>query len=278
MNLTVLVDNNTFIDQYFIGEPAVSYFIEAEDKKILFDAGYSDIFLSNAQKLGIDLLDLDMIVLSHGHLDHTWGLFHLVRYYSENRWLGRQVKKPVLIAHPAVFAARSYQSDPEIGSVLKEETLSKFFNIHFTKDPYPLTDHLIFLGEIERLNAFEAQENIGMVMQDGYNLPDMIVDDTALAYQTDAGLVIVTGCSHSGICNIVEYSKKVTGEQRVIDIIGGFHLLNPSTAQLQGTVDYIKCQNTDQVHACHCTDLRSKIELAKVANLQEVGVGMVLKY
>ncbi len=72
MRLTVLVDNNTFIDQYLLGEPAVSYYIEAENKKILFDVGYSDVFLQNAAKLGIDLTQLDMLVFSHGHLDHTW--------------------------------------------------------------------------------------------------------------------------------------------------------------------------------------------------------------
>jgi len=83
MKLNVLVDNNTLIDRYFLGEPAVSYFIENNGDRILFDAGYSDIFIKNAIKMGIDLLDLDFIVLSHAHLDHTWGLGHLVQYYAE---------------------------------------------------------------------------------------------------------------------------------------------------------------------------------------------------
>jgi 7,8-dihydropterin-6-yl-methyl-4-(beta-D-ribofuranosyl)aminobenzene 5'-phosphate synthase len=67
MKLTVLVDNNTLIDRYLIGEPAVSYFIEADGKRILYDVGYSDAFIRNAQKLNIDLLNLDCLVLSHGH-------------------------------------------------------------------------------------------------------------------------------------------------------------------------------------------------------------------
>jgi len=68
VKLTVLLDNNTFIDRYFLGEPGVSYFIEADGQKVLFDVGYSDAFIRNALKLNINLLDVDIIVLSHGHL------------------------------------------------------------------------------------------------------------------------------------------------------------------------------------------------------------------
>ncbi|HKL42815.1 MAG TPA: MBL fold metallo-hydrolase, partial [Clostridia bacterium] len=92
------------------------------------------------------------------------------------------------------------------------------------------------------------------------------------------GLVIITGCSHAGICNIIDYAKKVCNEDRIIDVIGGFHLLNPEQAVLDKTVEFFKNLNTDKVHACHCTDLKSKIELAKVVDIEEVGVGMTLVY
>ncbi len=83
MKLTVLVDNNTLIDRYYIGEPGVSYYIEDDNIKILFDAGYSDVFIQNAQKMNVNLLDIDCVVLSHGHIDHSWGLVPLVRMYTE---------------------------------------------------------------------------------------------------------------------------------------------------------------------------------------------------
>lgn len=279
MKLTVLVDNNTFIDLYLIGEPAVSFYIETEGRKILFDAGYSDAFLTNAQRLGIDLADIDMVVLSHGHLDHTWGLEYLVRMLAEKRSLARDVKTPTLVAHPDVFASRYQKNDPEIGSLLKIETLSLFFNLQLTSVPAQLTSRLIFLGEIERLNDFEAQRSIGMLrLKDGTETPDRILDDSALVYQADSGLVIITGCSHAGICNIIEYAKKVTGETRVLDVIGGFHLLNPTAQQMQGTLEYFQKIKPEQLHACHCTDLRSKIQLAAVANIKEVGSGLLLNY
>ena len=278
MRLTVLVDNNTFIDQYLIGEPAVSYFIEADGKRILFDAGYSDAFLQNAGKLGIDLTDLDMLVLSHGHLDHTWGLPHLLRLFSEARANGRMGHKPALIAHPQVFAQRSYQGDPHIGSLLQPLDLAPFFDIQLSKEPVKLTDNLTFLGEIARENDFEAQENLGELQKDGQSSPDWVLDDSALVYHANEGLVVITGCSHAGICNIIEQARRVSGQDRVLDIIGGFHLLEPSARQLKGTIDYLAQLEPAQVHAGHCTDLRSKMALGKVVDIREVGSGLVLEY
>ena len=98
--MTVLMDNNTLIDRYFLAEPGVSYLIEVDGKKILFDVGYSGAFITNARKLAIDLLDVGFVVLSHAHLDHTWGLIPLVRLYTEALIEGLPYKKPTLVTHP----------------------------------------------------------------------------------------------------------------------------------------------------------------------------------
>ena len=107
---------------------------------------------------------------------------------------------------------------------------------------------------------------------------DFVLDDSALAYISDNGLVIITGCSHAGICNIIEHAKKVCNEEKVYDVIGGFHLLNPSPNKLNNTVEYFKKCQPHAIYACHCTDLHSKIHLARVTNVKEVGVGLVLEY
>jgi 7,8-dihydropterin-6-yl-methyl-4-(beta-D-ribofuranosyl)aminobenzene 5'-phosphate synthase len=278
MNLTVLIDNNTLIDRYFLGEPGVSYFIEADGKKILFDVGYSDAFIQNAQKLSIDLMEVDFIVLSHGHLDHTWGLIPLVRLYTETIFEGQNAKKPSLVTHPLTLSSKTWGDLPEIGSVLTEEKLSGFFNLRLSREPVTLTERLVYLGEIERTNGFEAKNPIGKTMIEGVERDDFLMDDSALAYKSPEGLIIITGCSHSGICNIVEHARKVCEDDRVIDIIGGFHLLDPPAEQIQGTLEYMKSLNPRSVHACHCTDLDSKIELSKVVHLKEVGVGLKLEY
>ncbi len=115
-------------------------------------------------------------------------------------------------------------------------------------------------------------------MKAGEDSPDTLLDDSALAYRSPEGLVIITGCSHSGICNIVQYAKQVCHDERIVDIIGGFHLLQPEPARLQGTVAYLKRHELTALHACHCTDLPSKIALAAAAPIREVGVGLTLSY
>ncbi len=118
MKLHVLVDNNTLIDRYFHGEPGVSYFIEAEDKKVLFDVGYSDIFIRNAYKMGINLCQLDFVSLSHGHLDHTWGLEALIRLYTEASIEKLPSQIPDIIACPNIFTSRAHEDFKEFGSLL----------------------------------------------------------------------------------------------------------------------------------------------------------------
>lgn len=276
MKLTVLVDNNTFIDQYFRGEPAVSYYIEAEGKKILFDAGYSDAFIQNAERMNIPLWGIGYLILSHGHLDHTRGLPHLIKYFSE---VGKaKEEKPLLIAHPEVFSSRILKNDDEIGPNVSPGDLAESFEIKLTEDPFFLTENLVFLGEVPRITSFEAQKPIGEVRTSDGLKADFIFDDSALACKTSQGIVVVTGCSHSGICNIIDYAREILNERRVIDIIGGFHLLNPAKEQMQGTQDYFRELSPRAVHACHCTDLRSKFALSQVADLSEVGVGLTLKF
>lgn len=278
MKLTVLVDNNTLIDRYFYGEPGVSYYIEDEGISILFDAGYSDVFIRNAQKLNINLLGMDYLVLSHGHFDHTWGLDPLIKLYTEGNIEKITAKKPYLISHPSAFQTKTIEGLEEIGCLISEEKLSRHFHMKLAREPLWLNDRFVFLGEIERGNGFENKKPVGKVIKNGIEEEDYLIDDSALVYKSPEGLVVITGCSHAGICNIVEQAKKVCHEDRIVDIIGGLHLLDPSPEQLQGTLEYMKKLKPKEVHACHCTDLASKIALSKASNLKEVGSGMILEY
>ncbi|MCX6684375.1 MAG: MBL fold metallo-hydrolase [Methanoregula sp.] len=280
LSLTVLVDNNTLTDRYFGGEPGLSFLIETDGKKILFDTGYSEMFLQNAEKMEISLLDLDVVVLSHGHLDHSGGLFPLIRHMTRSIIEGIPVKKPLLVAHPWCFYSRPKLPVPDIGIILSEQEMSRFFEVATTTIPRRLTNNLVFLGEIKRTFKFE-QADPGMrkiIMADGSVKADRIMDDSALAFQTNEGLVIITGCSHAGICNIVEQAQLVCGEHRVIDIIGGLHLLTPSPSRLKKTGEYLQHLQLQSLHACHCTSLSSKIALAGYCPVQEVGTGMKLEW
>ena len=129
-----------------------------------------------------------------------------------------------------------------------------------------------------RKNDFENKEAMGKIIVGKSEGDDYIMDDSALVYKSPVGLVIITSCSHVGICSIIEYAKKICKDDKVTDIIGGFHLLNPSKEQLQGTLKYMKKLHPYKVHACHCTHLDSKIALSNVINLKDIGVGLKLEY
>jgi len=276
LSLIVLSDNNTITDRYFSGEPGLSFLIETEGKKILFDTGYSDLFLKNAQKLNENLLDLDFIVLSHGHLDHTGGLPHLIQHMTTSVIHKMPVKKPLIVAHPHCFYPRPKPPLPNIGSIVPADELSRHFPIKTSIEPVWLSDRLVFLGQIERTFDFEEFDpgTRTIIMNNGAEEKDFLLDDSALAFRAARGLVIITGCSHAGICNIVEQARKVCGDNRIIDIIGGLHLLTPGRQRIDNTGLYLKGLNLDALHACHCTSFSSKIELARESLLKEVGAGM----
>lgn len=271
LKLRVLVDNNTLIDRYFTAEPGLSFWIEADGRRILFDTGYSDMFIKNAQIMGIDVNSADMTVLSHGHNDHTWGLNHLVQHFD------RTMKKdmPELIGHPCAFE-RKRSGRLEIGMILRDDVIGEYFKVSKSRGPVRITDKLLWLGEIPRKTG--ETRPIGKTLINNEWIDDHCLDDSALAYETKGGLVIITGCSHSGICNTVDYAIKITGIEKIADVVGGFHLQDAGQDEMENTINGLKRNAPDMMHPCHCTDLKAKIGLGKFFNVQEVGVGQELNY
>lgn len=266
MRLTVLADNNTLIDSYYVGEPAVSYYIEDNDDKVLLDVGYSDVFMQNAAALGLDLHNVKTICLSHGHNDHTRGLKYLQQ--------GGYLRNTEIIAHPDLFEPRSYQ-DLEIGAPFTKKEMQDFCKLTLSKKPVPITPNLIYLGEIPATVAFEPRRQIGTIVTNGQIQPDYVYDDSALVYQSKQGLFIITGCSHSGICNIAEYAKKVCNDSRLYGVIGGFHLFRDD-ARLRQTITYFQDNHVSALFPAHCVSLKAKSIMFNSLDIQEVGVGVVI--
>lgn len=264
MKLRVLVDNHTYIDQYYYGEPGACYYIEDGDVRLLLDTGHSALFLQNAAAMGIDLRRLDAIALSHGHSDHTGGLAH---YFASGE------KKPVrVIAHPAAFDEKRTQG-VDYSCPIDRHTLAQRCALTLTKQPLPLSERITFLGEIPRLNDFEQPE--ATRTSDGAF--DPLYDDTALCYRSERGLYIITGCSHSGICNIVERAKAVCKEQRIAGILGGMHLFKLGE-RVDKTIDYLSQCDVQMLYPCHCTSFKVRAAMAARLPVREVGVNMQLEW
>ena len=272
MKLTVLVDDNMSDCRRLLAGHGLSFYIEDDSKKILFDTGYSDVFIKNAISLGINLLDLDYIVLSHGHYDHTWGLTYYMAFYMSALKQKQKVKKPTIITHPDTFLEKYEEGFGEIGCMLTEEKLRKCFDVKTTDEPLSLTDNLIFLGEIPRFNGFEGREPMEKVLRKGNWEDDYVLEDSALVYKSENGLSIITGCSHSGVCNIVEYSQKLFKTNNIKSIIGGFHLIDTPKEKMNKIIEYLKKQDIKKLCPCHCTDFKARLELAKIFKVDEIGV------
>ncbi|MBR0137263.1 MAG: MBL fold metallo-hydrolase [Erysipelotrichaceae bacterium] len=255
MKITVLVDNNTLIDRYYLGEPALSFLLETGGRTILFDTGYSDVLIRNAGMMGIDLSKVDTIVLSHGHNDHTGGL----------RYLKDHLKQDVdLICHPDANAFKQYEG-LEVGTPVDLESLPENFHLRYTSDSLWITQKLLYLGEIRRtVQPLRKLEE------------DSLFDDTALAYVDDGRLSVITGCSHSGICNILSQAMELTGVNEMDTVIGGFHLLD-NEIQTEELCDYLKSVKVKRLIPCHCTDLKAKIMLSRIADVGETGVSDVIE-
>lgn len=268
MRLKVLVDNNTYIDKYYFGEPAVSYYIEDEEIKFLLDVGYSDIFLKNAVKMNINLSEINSIIISHGHDDHTLGLKH---YFNQN--YNNEIS---IIAHPDAFYCKMYD-DLKICSPYSKDDLSEKCNLILSKTPIKVSKNITFLGEIPSSNSFENRKVIGKTLINDKFVDDYVIDDSALAYKTDKGIYIITGCSHSGICNICEYAKNICNDDRILGIIGGFHLFD-LCEQTYKTIEYFKDNNIKELYPCHCTSFNVRAEINKHILINEVGVGLELSW
>lgn len=266
MQLTVLVDNNTYIDQYYWGEPAACYYVELGRLRVLFDTGYSDLLIRNAGKMGIDLGSVTHIVLSHGHNDHTNGL----QYLAEETGIAQAE----LIAHPDCFLPK-YDGEEPIGAPYSGEEIARKMRCHFCKTPYPIAENLIYLGEIPRTNNFEALRPIGKKKGPAGWEDDYLTDDSALVYRNPEGIFVITGCSHSGICNIIAYAKQVCGDDRILGVLGGFHLFGDG-GQLEKTIRYFKGCGIRRLYPCHCVSLLAKAKMMEALPVAEVGVGMRL--
>ena len=275
MKFTLLTENNSLYDTFFHAEHGVSAYMEEDGVQVLYDTGYSNAFLKNAEQMGIDLTRLDYVILSHGHYDHSGGLKHLISYFQEKHVYHKPV---LLLADEDIFLKKyNFEVMRNTGMDVSLEYARQFFDVRFSDKPVKLTERLYFLGKAKRGNPYECRIPQNKKWKDGQYVDDFIEEDVELAYvHKDGGVSIVTGCSHSGICNIIAHAKAVTSADTVHSVIGGLHLQKPCRELLDFTLDYIEKTGIEKFYACHCTDFASRLALGRVSNICETGVSMQL--
>ncbi len=257
VQITTLAENTATAN--CIAEWGLSMLVETAEKKILFDTGAGIAAMHNVTNMGIDLSDIDCIVLSHGHYDHTGGLYNTLR---------RTGPKPI-IAHPDIWTSKygSLDNAPKrfIGITYRREAF-KAMGATFQLSPLPqkISEHITTTGEIPMLTEYETVETYLCVKEGEELKQDPLADDLSLVIDTDFGLVVILGCAHRGIINTLMQARKLTGKDHIYAAIGGTHLIHASEERLKKTGKALLEMGVEYLGASHCTGFKAAAYLASI--------------
>lgn len=228
--------------------------VDNSPRSLLFDFGFSEHGAAfNAEALGVDMKQVEMMALSHGHLDHVGGIEKL------SGMIGKSGIP--LVLHPEAFRNPRYMQVTENFKIMfppftREKAEAARAEVVATAEPYPMLDgQALFLSEVERTTEFEKGAPSLRYEKDGVPMQDTFEDDTGLAFVVRGkGLVVLSGCAHSGIVNTVRHARKVTGVDQVYAVMGGFHLSGPDMEPvIAPTIDALKEIDPDWIVPTHCT-------------------------
>ena len=259
---------NAFIDPLPIAEHGFSALIRVmngdKDGTILFDTGITKTgVLHNMDVMGINISDIQAIVLSHGHADHANGLAGIFSRYG-----GQKVP---LVLHPDAYLERKIVMPsgnevslpaPRISDLRKED-------VEVIEDSHPsmlINDMVLISGEIDRTTEFEEGFPVHFALHGNHWEPDPLImdDQCAIINLKDRGLVIVTGCGHSGIINVIRNAQTLTGVSKIHAVVGGFHLTGGIfEAIIPETIDALLEINPDYVMPGHCTGWSAIHQIAR---------------
>ena len=230
----------------------------------LFDTGFSEIgALYNVKALGVDMTEIEAVVLSHGHMDHTGGFASIMAAIPK--------KGLPVVAHPAIFRSPRYLKVGEnvkvhMPALTREDMDATGMKLVETRTPLTLSGgDVLFLGEIPRRTDFEKGVPIAFYQENGVEKWDPIEDDTSLVMNLRGkGLVILLGCAHSGIINTIGYAKEVTDIETIYAVMGGFHLGGPLFESIIGrTTEELKKADPTYIIPTHCTGRKASLYMEK---------------
>ena len=264
LKITVMAEDSVGYDSALLGQHGISLLLTARsagvEKNILVDVAQDpEALLANFETMAISPAGIDAIVLTHCHYDHTRGLARILRA------IGRS-DIPV-IAHPDIFRLNFVQTPflRHVGVMpgdLKPQIEDAGGVLFMTRDPLQLLPGLMTTGEVERTNDFEDAGIDLCTIEKGRVKTDTMADDiSVVAVIEDRGLVVVTGCCHAGIVNVLATARRISGVGKVVGLLGGLHLVEASETRIGKTVEGIRAVDPDWVYAGHCTGFRAQAAL-----------------
>ncbi len=259
ITIRIVTDNYVFGGE-FRAEHGFSAIVEREGVRIIFDFGKTaEVFRHNFLLTGVEADEIDFGVISHGHYDHTGGVAELLKLRHA----------PLKIfAHPSIFSNR-FAMEPGgnlryIGIYWSKHYLEGLgAHFEFTTQPVEISPGIWASGPIPRHLGFEGRSPKFKRMENGKLVEDTIPDDQALFVKTLEGLLVITGCCHSGILNTLDHAKKVTGTTKIRLVVGGTHLAGYETRKLKSLFEELEKFDVEEFRLSHCTGLIPFAELYK---------------
>lgn len=259
---------STMLADHGIGEWGFSALVEVDGARILFDTGlHPDTVLKNAASLGIDLSNVTDVILSHHHIDHTGGLLTLRRELSKES--DTAISK-VHVAQGIFDSRRSNPDSTDEGNNMIEtkeafEATGGSFIEH--DGPTELMPGVWLTGPVPRVHNERNWSATGLVKTAKGWEEDTIPESQSLVVNTAEGLVIISGCGHAGIINIIDFARNAVTEEPAFALVGGFHLLSASDEHLEWTARKLKESGVSYFLGAHCTGLEAVYRIRERAGL-----------
>jgi len=255
---------STMLADTGVGEWGYSALVEVDGRRILFDTGaHPDVVLRNAKEMGIDLSTADTVILSHNHDDHTGGLIALRE--AAMRKNGKALATALVGA--GIFEPRYDKTGKDVNGLtpLRARYIADGGHFEERAGPVEIAPGVWFTGPVPRPNA-ETNWQPGLKRKAATGLiDDTVPEDSALIFVTDQGIVILTGCGHAGIMNLVDDARRIAGDKPLLAVIGGLHLFAKSDAVLAASA--AKMQGLRYLLAAHCTGIEATIKLRALLGL-----------
>lgn len=264
-NLEIKILSTMLADEGF-GEWGFAALVEVDGRRILFDTGANeDTVQRNLKVMGLDLSDVEMVILSHNHADHTTGLLTLRRQFAAKtpRALSK-VYAGTGILWPRITP--SGQFDDRVARIKRdfEATGGSFIDV---AKPIEILPGVWLTGPVPRIHPERNWSNVGKVRTAAGDVEDTVPEDMTLVFQTDKGLVYLFGCGHAGVINTLAHARMTIDPSPVKAVIGGLHLFAASDQHLAWTAAQLKSFGVQQLVGAHCTGIESVYRIRDLVGL-----------